>query len=244
MASTSPSRPRNARTTLAWGVHLLTASGAVVGALALLCIAAGSFSRAAVLMLLALLIDSVDGTLARRVGVERLVPDIDGRRLDDMVDFLNFVIVPVVFMVQAGSLPGWAWAALPILASAYGFSQENAKTPDDFFLGFPSYWNVVALYLWLLSVSPEAGAAWVTLWSVAVFVPVKYVYASKLRVLRGTTTALGVVWGLLLTVSVLWPEEATRWWLPQISLAYVVYYLGLSFWLGGLRRRGEPEGSG
>jgi len=224
-----------ARLTMAWGVHLFTASGAVVGAAALLAIGAGELTRAALLMMLAFWIDSVDGTLARRVGVAQVLPRIDGRRLDDMVDFLNFAIVPAVFMVWAGSLPAWGWAALPILASAYGFSQENAKTEDDFFLGWPSYWNVTAIYLWLLEISPGAGAVWIAVFSAAVFVPIKYVYPSKLPVLRRTTTGLGIAWGLLLILTVLFPALAERYFLLEISLAYVAYYLILSFWLGGLR---------
>jgi phosphatidylcholine synthase len=87
-----------------------------------------------------------------------VLPGIDGRRLDDMVDYLNYVIVPVVFLVAAGYLTP-AVAAAPILASAYGFSQQDAKTEDDFFLGFPSYWNIVALYIWLLDVSQLVATA-------------------------------------------------------------------------------------
>ena len=234
----TPAEPDSSptRLTLAWGVHLLTASGAFVGALALLAIGAGELSRAALLMLLALAIDSVDGTLARVAHVDRLLPGINGRRLDDMVDFLNFVIVPAVFMVWAGSLLGWGWAALPILASAYGFSQEKAKTEDDFFLGWPSYWNVVALYLWLFELSPWIGTTLVVLFSAAVFVPLKYVYPSKLTVLRRTTTVAGMAWGLLLIGAVAAPALAARVHALELSLLYPLYYLALSLWLGSPTR--------
>jgi phosphatidylcholine synthase len=227
--------PAPARLTLAWGVHLLTASGAVLGVLASLAVGAGELSRAALLMLAALLIDSVDGTLARRVGVAEVLPRINGRRLDDIVDYLNFAIVPVVFMVGAGHLLHWSLAALPILASAYGFAQEDAKTEDDFFLGWPSYWNVVAIYLWLLNVQPMAGTAIVVFFSIAVFVPIKYVYPSKLSVLRKTTTVGGLLWGGLMTVSAVDPGAAARLDLIEVSLAFPAYYLALSFWLGGAR---------
>lgn len=230
------------RRTLAWGVHLFTASGAVVGVLALLCIAEGWFERAALLMMAAFFIDAVDGTLARRVRVADVLPGINGRRLDDIVDFLNFVIVPVVFMVWTGGVAGWIWAAPPILASAYGFSQEDAKTEDSFFLGWPSYWNVVAIYLWLLEISPGIGTAWVVFFSIAVFVPIKYVYPSRLLVLKRTTNLLGAVWGGLVVASVIFPEWGERAYLVEISLAYVIYYLVLSFWLGGLGRRQDPAG--
>ena len=71
---------------------------------------------------------TADGALARKVGVSRVLPGFDGRRLDDLVDFLNYVIVPAVFLVATGLLPHWAWAAAPVLASAYGFSHVQAKT--------------------------------------------------------------------------------------------------------------------
>ena len=204
-------RPSRARSlVLAWGVHFFTASGAVVGALALLAISAGELDNAALLMLFALFIDAVDGSLARAVGVSEVLPDVDGRRLDDIVDFLNFVIVPVVFMTSAGSLPGWGWVAAPILASAYGFSQASAKTEDDFFLGWPSYWNVVALYCWLLDLSTTTGAFWLVVCSIGIFLPFKYVYPSKLAVLRKTTTVGGLLWGALVTAAIVDPEAAAE----------------------------------
>lgn len=226
------------RLALAWGVHLFTATGAVVGALALLCIWQGQQGHAALLMIVALFIDAIDGTLARAVGVEEVLPGVDGRRLDDMVDYLNFVIVPIVFMFGAGNLPSWAWAAPPILASAYGFSQANAKTDDDFFLGWPSYWNVVALYCWLLALSPTASAAWVAGCSLAIFVPLKYVYPSHVRqpILKHSLNAGGLVWGLVLASAILWPDLADRYYLVEGSLAYLVYYMALSVWLGEWRR--------
>jgi len=199
-----------------------------------------------VLMLVSLAIDSVDGTLARRVGVERQLPRIDGRRLDDIVDYLNFVIVPAVFMVRAQSVPSPVWVALPVLASAWGFSRSDAKTEDDFFLGFPSYWNVLAFYLWLLGLSQTAGAIWLTVLSAAVFVPYKYVYPSKLknRALRRVTNAGGVLWAGLIGWCALNPQatghdQALHW-----SLLYPAFYMALSFKLGGLVRTPRSNGGG
>jgi phosphatidylcholine synthase len=224
MSDTASRTPRaDARTTrvvLAWLVHGFTASGAVAGALALLSIWSEAYDNAALLMLLALFIDAVDGTLARRVGVREVLPDVDGRRLDDMVDYLNFVIVPIVFMVSFGSLPGWGWVVPPILASAYGFCQADAKTEDNFFLGWPSYWNVVALYCWLLDLSPTAGAVWVAGLSTAIFLPLKYVYPSRVErpLLRHSLTIGGAVWAALLVVAIAAPDLGHRFRLAEISL--------------------------
>jgi phosphatidylcholine synthase len=227
---------RPGRATLAWGVHAFTASGAVVGTVALLAILQGNLMRAGVLMLVALVIDSVDGTLARAARVSEVLPSFNGRRLDDMVDFLNYVIVPVVFLIAAGSLASWHWSTLPILASAYGFSQENAKTDDDFFLGFPSYWNVVALYLWMLDISPAIGTAIVALLSVLVFVPLKYLYPSKMLRFRNTVAVAAGLWLLAMLGGCVAPEIAARLRLVELSLSFPALYLGLSFWLGGLHR--------
>ncbi len=238
MSAQPGSAPGSAtRTSLAWGVHLFTASGAVVAAAALLDITHGNLTRAALLMLLALVIDAVDGTLARAVGVAEAVPGIDGRRLDDMVDFLNYVIVPAVFLVADGRLAGAAWAGLPILASAYGFSQTDAKTDDDFFLGFPSYWNVLALYVYVLDVGRGVTTGLVVLLSVLVFVPLKYLYPSKMGRAATAATGGGLAWVLALGAALLLPETAGRLRLAELSLLFPAWYLGASLIRGGLHRR-------
>jgi phosphatidylcholine synthase len=220
------------RKVLAWSVHLFTASGGVFGALALVSIARGDLPFAGVMMLLTMAIDSVDGSLARAVGVSVVLPNVDGRRLDDIIDFVNFVIVPVVFMAAAGSLTHWFFIALPVLASSYGFSQLDAKTEDNFFLGFPSYWNVLALYLWMLDLSPGAGDAWLLGLSIAVFIPLKYIYPSKMKVLRNSTCIGGLVWSIVVAWAVLYPELAAPYYVTEISLSYPAYYIALSAWLG------------
>jgi phosphatidylcholine synthase len=187
-------------------------------------------------MLVALAIDSADGTLARAAQVREVLPSFDGRRLDDMVDYLNYVIVPVVFLVAAGYLHP-AVAAAPILASAYGFSQEEAKTDDDFFLGFPSYWNIVALYVWLLDVSQLTATLVVIALAIGVFVPFKYLYPSKMPVGKWMMVVLGVVWIVAVAVAVVAREATAPWRVAEISLAYPALYLALSFWWGGLHRK-------
>ena len=238
-----PARARASEKLAAWGVHLFTASGAVVGVLALAAIARGELRTAAVWMLLALVIDAVDGTLARAARVREVLPGFDGRRLDDMVDFLNYVIVAVVFMAASGHLPHLLWGALPVLASAYGFSQAHAKTEDHFFLGFPSYWNVVALYAWLLDVEPRTTLAWVAALSLAVFVPLKYIYPSQSPVLRRETVIAAAVFVALLALACLAHESALSRALAWLTLAFPAWYVGVSLWKGGLHRPARAGGS-
>ena len=220
-------------------MHLFTASGAVAGTGALVACVAGAWTPALLLMLAGLFIDAVDGMLARRLEVGRYAARIDGRRLDDIVDFLNYTIVPAVFLVSTGLLPHWAWTLPPVLASTYGFSQVDAKTDDDFFLGFPSYWNVLAIYAFLLDVGSGAVLAWVLVLSVFVFVPWRYVYPSRLRTHRAPTFAGAIACFALVAVGVLAPEWAARFRLVEISLLFPAWYVGLSWHLGGFRLRRE-----
>ncbi len=137
----------------AWGVHLYTAMGLVVaGAIAYVLVSDDPqrFRDAFLLMAVGLIIDGTDGWFARRVRVTEVLPGFDGRRLDDLVDFLNYTCLPLLLIYQADLLPERqsGWLLVPLLASAYGFCQVSAKTDDGFFLGFPSYWNLVAFYLY------------------------------------------------------------------------------------------------
>ena len=145
-------------------------------------------------------------------------------------------------MQVAGSVAHLAWLALPVLASAYGFSRIDAKTEDNFFLGFPSYWNILAFYLWFLEIGPIGGTAWVAILSIAVFVPLKYIYPSKVEPmsLRIALGIGGVAWAMALVIGILWPTGADRYFIIEASLAYPIWYLALSFYRGGIARGGKP----
>ena len=161
---------------LAWLVHLYTALGAVVAFLAIILIEQLKFQEAFWLMSLAVVIDATDGTCARAARVKELIPWFDGDRLEDIIDYANYVIVPCWFFIRADLLPAedalWL-ASLPLLASAYGFCQKEAKTRDHFFLGFPSYWNIVAFYFYILRSPPWINAFGILLLSIMVFVPIR-----------------------------------------------------------------------
>ena len=140
---------------LAWAAHAYTALGLVAAAgMAVLIVNGGdrSFRSAFVLMMVATAIDATDGWLARTARVKEVLPGFDGRALDDLIDFQTYTTLPLFLLWRANTLPdGLAWLLLlPLLSSAYGFSQVQAKTDDGFFLGFPSYWNIIAFYLYVL----------------------------------------------------------------------------------------------
>src|SRR5262249_10240337 len=156
----------------AWAVHAYTALGTVAGFLALQSITTGHGRDAFLWMLLAVLIDATDGTLARAVEIKKVLPWFDGAKLDDIIDYFTFVIVPVAFLYYFGLLPAPGtlfFVAVPLLASAYGFCQAAAKTPDFFFTGFPSYWNIVAFYLYATHTPPWLNGALICLLSILVF---------------------------------------------------------------------------
>src|ERR671910_1479485 len=131
-------------------VHLYTASQAVLALLILVAAYEGATVRALWLMLASLIVDSTDGLLARRFRVSEALPFFDGAMLDNIVDYMTYVFAPVVLLWSEGYLPagnaGIVLAALPLLASSYQFCRVDAKTEDHYFLGFPSYFNVVAFY--------------------------------------------------------------------------------------------------
>lgn len=220
---------------LAWSVHLYTGSGAVLSAWALLAIFGGDFRLAWLLIAITIAIDSTDGFLARRVRVKEVLPSFDGRRLDDIVDYLCWVFVPLLLLVEARILPAWAVAA-PLLASGYGFGQADAKTEDYFFLGFPSYWSIVAFLLFELGADQPVAVAIILFLSVMVFVPVRYPYPTQMRSLRLPTIVLGLPWAALSVVLMLMLPERPRG-LVLLSCYYPAYYAALTVYLSWQRRR-------
>jgi phosphatidylcholine synthase len=230
-----------ARQIFAWLVHLYSALGAVIAFIAVLFIDQLQFREAFFLMTLAVLIDASDGTLARAARVKELLPDFDGDRLEDIIDYLNYVMVPCLLLIRANLLPPQdaVWlVAFPLLASAYGFCQKQAKTADHFFLGFPSYWNIVALYLYVLRAPLWFNGFVILALSILVFVPIRYVYPSRSPHLRSLTNSLGILWGLAIMAMIYWLPEPSRE-LVYASLFFPVYYVCLSLWLE-LRRVMTP----
>ncbi len=223
----------------AWGVHLYTATGALTGFAATLAVITGDYRTAFLWLAAATFVDATDGMLARLAHVKARVPTFDGGRLDDIVDYLTYVFVPVLLLHHAGALPpGWgvAVASVVLLSSAYGFASEDAKSDDHFFTGFPSYWNIVAVYLLALGLPPMVNAGILLTFSILVFVRIGYIYPSRTPVLRGLTLGLGGLWALMVVAVILALPDP-----PMLlvigSLYFPVYYTVLSFTLHARRSR-------
>jgi phosphatidylcholine synthase len=218
--------------TFAWLVHAYTALGLVCAAgMAALIVQGGdeAFRGAFLLMMVATAIDATDGWLARRVRVKQVLPGFDGTALDNLIDFQTYVTVPLLLLWRAGVLAGGqAWLLIvPLLASAYGFSQVNAKTPDGYVLGFPSYWNIIAFYLYVLGISPPIAAAVIVVFSLLTFVPTRYLYATRGGPFAAIINIGAPLWFLALAAALM--DRSTRGLrIAQLSLAYPVVYLTLS----------------
>jgi phosphatidylcholine synthase len=230
------------RKCLGWAVHAYTATGLVLAAwIASLLFqperTAETYRMCFLLMLVAVVIDATDGTLARAVRIREAVPGFDGRRLDDLVDFLLYTCLPLVLIDRTGLLPeGDRWVLLAALvASAYGFCQTDIKTDDGSFLGFPSYWNVVAFYLYELPITGERAVGLILVLAVLTFVPIRYAYPTQPGRMNWLLLLLSVPWAVLLSTALLfeWSEETLRT-MVWVSLGYPALYLGsawaLSLW--------------
>jgi phosphatidylcholine synthase len=218
----------------AWLVHLYTASSAVIAFLATLAIFDYRFRDAFFWLSVGIVIDSTDGVLARTARVSERLPWFNGAKLDEIVDYLTYVFVPAIFVWRSLLVPA-AWAipvaAAMLLSSAYGFNRDDAKTSDHFFTGFPSYWNIVVFYLFVMHAPPLTNAIVLLVLAILVFVPVRYLYPSRTPTWRGVTVALGIAWGVALLIMV--------WQLPAISprllwgsLVFPAYYVAVSLAVG------------
>jgi phosphatidylcholine synthase len=223
----------------AWGVHLYTATGALSGFFGTLAVFDSRYRDAFLWMIVATFVDATDGLLARAADVKRVLPRFDGARLDDIVDYLTFVFLPVLLLHHSGALPaGWSLVvcSLVLLSSAYGFSAGDAKTDDYFFTGFPSYWNIVALYLHAAALPPAVNATVLIVLSILVFVRIGYVYPSRTPTLKGLTIGVGAVWAVaMIAVALTLPNVPPL--LLWGSLLYPIYYTVLSFVLQARRAR-------
>ena len=227
----------------AWLVHAYTASGAVLAFLALQAATMQDFRSAFLWLFAAVLIDSTDGLLARWAVVHERLPNFPGHKLDDIVDYLTFVFVPAVIVWQGGIVTG-LWTipviATMLLSSLFGFVSEDAKTEDHFFTGFPSYWNIVVLYLVVLGLSAVLNAVILLILSALVFVRIGYVYPTRMPTARTLTLALGLLWSIMMLVLILelpTPRQSLAW----SSLFFPAYYTALSFVLHARRSRPASE---
>ena len=206
--------------------------GAALGFAALVAATRGEWALMFQCLGVALFVDGVDGTLARRLNVAELLPRWSGDVLDLVVDFVTYVFVPAYAITMSGLLPGLlsvpAGIAVVVTGALY-FADRNMKTKDNYFRGFPTLWNAVAFYLFLLKPQPWLAAAAVAALAVLTFVPFKFVHPFRVVRLRGLNIAAVVAWAGLASVAVLCDLEPGPWVTGAlVAVAVYVVTVGLT----------------
>jgi phosphatidylcholine synthase len=216
---------------IAWGVHLFTASGGVFALLAIIAIAKHDFVMSMVWLLVAFVVDGVDGMMARRFRVLEVLPQMKGKNIDFVIDFANYAIIPAYFLYEAfwtvdGEmvylLPEAEWArlgivALMVLVSAVYYGKEPMVSEDMYFIGFPVLWNAVAYYLFfVILLSPWVNFGVLALFAILHFVPLKYAYPSQNGYLRTLNWLVGLVF-LLSNAAILYLYPEAPLWLRVVS---------------------------
>lgn len=216
-------------TVRAFSVHVLTASGVAFAFVALILATGGQWAAMFVCLGLALIVDGIDGPLARAFNVAEVLPRWSGDTLDIVVDFVTYVFVPAYAIAGSGLLP--PTLALPagliiVVTGAIYFADRNMKTADNFFRGFPVLWNLAAFYLDLLQPSELLTAAIVALLAVLTFAPIKFLHPLRVMRLRVLNVVLLVLWFVLALITLLFdldPGPYVTWALVAIA----VYFFGV-----------------
>ncbi len=193
----------------------------------------GQLTAALFTMLLSVVIDATDGALARRFQVKLHAPEYDGRTMDDIIDYVSYVFLPTIFMFKAGMLlgPSVIFCSFPLIASAFGFSRVDAKLDDDgFFVGFPSYWNIVVAYFYLTGSPPWLNTLIIIFLAALVFVPTRYIYITRFPHRRWAHLAGASLSGIAM-LAALFIGGDMRQLLVVISLIYPVIYTVYSLFL-------------
>jgi phosphatidylcholine synthase len=218
-------------------VHLFTALGAVCALLATLAVISGAWEEAFAWLGLALVIDGIDGTLARWAKVQVWLPRFSGDKLDLVIDYLTYVFVPALALLQAGFLRGpWGigLAGLILLSSLFHFSDTASKAADHSFVGFPAIWNLVAFYVFAFHLSETAVALLVLACALFTFVPLKWAHPMRTVRLRALTATAVAVWGIAAAATLLSGFPAALW-AQALLLAVAAYGIALTVYAGWAR---------
>jgi phosphatidylcholine synthase len=181
----------------AYSVHLLTATGAVFSMLAMLAAVQGQWGLMFLWLVVAFVVDGIDGPLARRYGVKTYAPQIDGVLLDLIIDYLTYVFIPAYALFASGLLPGWTgWAAIIVItfASALYFADTRMKTKDNSFAGFPACWNMVAVVIFALQPGYWVTLALVVVLAGAMFTSLKFIHPVRTARWRALSLPVALAW--------------------------------------------------
>jgi len=256
-----PNLDREVKKGVAWAVHAFTTSGIVLGFLALVAVLKSDPVAAFMWLGLALFVDGIDGTLARKARVLEYTPNVDGRTLDNVIDFFTYVAVPalMVYWFNMTPVPGlyfapqtWSLvsAATIMAVSCYTFANVGMKSDDYYFVGFPALWNVVVLYFFILQTGWAVNLVTVAALSILTFVPIKFVHPLRVTDWREITIPMTVLWAAL-SLSLIFAAKNRADWgtVEQVQLwvwiAASVYFATISLWRTFFKyHHDEEDGAG
>jgi phosphatidylcholine synthase len=206
----------------AWSVHALTLTGVIWATLAMLSLFANQHKFMWLYLGIALIVDGVDGSLARRANVKKYAPNFDGVILDCVVDYLTWTFIPALFMYRTGLL-GEGIIAVVLLSlinvtSMFCYANTKMKTDDYYFMGFPAAWNIVAITLWLAQPSPLANAIIVVFFSVMTWAPITFVHPFRVKNFMVVNVIATIAW--VITSGVL-----VAYYPVQIHWAFIIWVI-------------------
>jgi phosphatidylcholine synthase len=213
----------------AFAVHIFTATGAALALAALVYAVRGQWTAMFGCLGVALFVDGIDGTLARRFKVADVLPRWSGDVLDLVVDFVTYVFVPAYAIAAGGLLP--EPLALPagiviVVTGALYFADREMKTVDNYFRGFPTLWNGAAFYLFVLKLNPWLAAAVVAALAVLTFVPFKFLHPFRVVRLRAVSIAMVLLWSALGVIALLRDLDPGPWVTGGLIMV-AVYFIGV-----------------
>lgn len=215
----------------AFAVHILTASGAAFALVALVFATGGLWEAMFFTLGFALLIDGIDGPLARKLKVAETLPRWSGDTLDLVVDYCTYVFVPAYAIAACGLLPqGFTLPAgiIVVVTGALYFADRSMKTDDNFFRGFPAVWNLAAFYLLLLEPAPWLAVVFVVALAALSFAPIKFVHPLRVKRLRLLNIALLVAWAVLAFIALVYSMAPGPYvTLPLVAIAIYFFTAGL-----------------
>lgn len=209
----------------AWAVHMFTMSGLAWATLALLALLEGHTHLMWLWLAVSLVVDGVDGTWARRARVKEVVPWFDGGVLDIVVDYLTWTFIPAIFMylqVPLGpDLMAGALMMFILCSSMFCYANNGWKSVDNYFVGFPAAWNVVAVMMWGLGTPMLVNVIITVVMGLLTLTPTYYAHPA--RILRGRA--------LLVAATVAWFAGTT--WLVAVHPARPIGAVALVLVGGG-----------
>ena len=221
----------------AWTVHLLTCSGLIAGFFAIICIFNNNLTSVFLFLGIALLIDAVDGTLARKLRVSFFVKNIDGKMLDSIIDFFNYIIIPSIMIFWFNIVPVSFAILIPLtilIISAISYSNLNLMTSENFYKGFPCIWNILLLYLYFFDFNQIANLILISLCIVLKFIPIKYLHPLRVKKLKIYSIIFMILWFVssfkILTTSFYIIENNYDLLFLLIWVISNIYFISLTFY--------------